>query len=100
MAIHRQSAAFPREEWFGLRLQLRKAALSIAANVAEGTGRASDADFCRFLHFAMGSAKEVEVFLEFAKDLGYMQHAVQQGLMSELVEIKRMLAALLKHISP
>jgi len=64
---------FPREEIFGLVSQIRRAAASIPANIAEGCGRRGNAELHRFLQMAMGSANEVEYHLLLSKDLGYLK---------------------------
>ncbi len=58
--VHRASKSFPREEMYGLTSQIRRASVSIATNIAEGSCRNGDADFARFLQMAAGSASEVE----------------------------------------
>ena len=69
--IYRQTAAFPRHEMFGLTSQMRRAAISVPANIAEGRGRDTDRDFARFITMSLGSVNELEYFLILAKDLGY-----------------------------
>jgi len=71
LQIYRQTAAFPRHELFGLTSQMRRAAVSIPANIAEGRGRDTDRDFARFITMSLGSVSELEYFLILAKDLGY-----------------------------
>src|SRR6266496_1634192 len=73
LAAYRETAAFPKPELYGLTSQIRRAAASIAANIAEGAGKNSNADFARFLQIALGSASELEYHLLLAKDLGYFQ---------------------------
>ena len=69
LAIYRVTVTFPRQELYGLTTQLRRASSSIAANLAEGCGRNSDAEFARFCSIAMGSASELEYHLLLARDL-------------------------------
>ena len=93
--VYRRSAGFPSEERFGLTSQLRRAGVSIPANIAEGCGRRTDADFARFLDYAMGSASEVEYHLLLARDLGFLETDAHDQLHTQTTEIKRMLASLL-----
>jgi len=67
--------SFPKDERYGLVDQIRRAAVSIPANIAEGCARGSDADFARFIQIAMGSASELEYELLLAKELGFVNDA-------------------------
>jgi len=69
--IYELTLAFPNDEKFGLTSQLRRAAVSVPSNIAEGSGRGSDKDFCRFLYLARGSLTEIETQLLIAQQLGY-----------------------------
>lgn len=71
-AVYRVSACFPREEIYGLTSQLRRAAVSIPSNIAEGQGRGSAKEFAYFLRVAQGSLQEVETQLHLARRLGYV----------------------------
>lgn len=93
LAVYVSTASFPNDERFGLTSQMRRAAASVPANIAEGCVRSSDADFARFLHTAMGSASEVEYFSLLAHDLGFLTDMSHQQLTSDTQEVKRMLAA-------
>jgi four helix bundle protein len=92
--IYRMTAAFPREERFGLTGQLRRSCSSIPANLAEGCGRNGSAEFARFCSIAMGSASELEYHLLLAKDLQLITETAYQELVHRTVEIKRMLTSL------
>ena len=96
--VYRATGHFPREEVFGLTSQLRRAAASIPANIAEGCGRSGEAEFARFLHIAAGSANEVEYHLLLARDLTYLSEEEYKRLASNINEIKRMLASLITKI--
>lgn len=93
--LYKATKFFPSEEKFGLTSQLRRAVASIPANVAEGCGRSTGMDFARFLQMAMGSACEVEYHLLLANDLDYLAETQYNELNILIVEIKRMLAALI-----
>jgi four helix bundle protein len=95
LSVYRATAGFPSEEKYGLTSQLRRASVSIPANLAEGCGRHSDQDFARFVDFAMGSASEVEYHLLLARDLGLLDAAAHAVLDDRAVEVKRMLASFL-----
>ncbi len=97
-AIYSVSARFPAREVYGLTSQLRRAAVSVAANIAEGCGRGSDADFARFAQIAMGSASEVQYLLLLARDLSYFERDGVEGMEEKVEEVKRMLAGLLKRL--
>jgi len=99
LAVYRITAAFPREELYGLTSQLRRACSSIAANLAEGCGRNGDAEFARFCSIAMGSASELEYHLLLAKDLKLIKTADYQDLDQRATELKRMLTALMQKVN-
>jgi four helix bundle protein len=71
IALYRATAAFPREELYGLTSQLRRASVSVASNIAEGWGRKSDGEFLHFLGMARGSNAEVQTQLIIAMELGF-----------------------------
>lgn len=73
--LYRVTRTFPKEELYGLTSQIRRAAASIGANLAEGCGRRSDGEFARYLLIAMGSASELSYHLLLARDLDYLQEA-------------------------
>jgi four helix bundle protein len=96
--IYQSSQAFPREEIYGLTSQMRRASASIGANIAEGACRKGDIDFARFLQMAVGSASELEYHLLLAHDLKLLQTSDFERLTGQAVEVKRMLASLMKKL--
>jgi four helix bundle protein len=98
LAVYQGTRAFPKEEVFGLTSQMRRAAQSISANIAEGCCRDGDAEFARFLYIAMGSASELECHLLLARDLNLLGPAPAMDLLSGMSEIKRMLASFIKKL--
>ena len=98
LAIYKASAGYPKNEVYGLTGQSRRAAVSIASNIAEGCGKNTDPDFARFLQMAMGSASEVQYDLLLAHDLGFLSSTVFQQLDTNVIEVKRMLATLIKKL--
>jgi four helix bundle protein len=98
LQVYRASGDFPRDEIYGLTSQIRRAAVSIPSNIAEGCGRGSDAEFARFLIIAMGSSSELEYQLLLARDLGYIETGMHRSLDLLVAEVKRMLAGLIKRV--
>ena len=99
LKVYEASRSYPREELFGVTSQTRRAAVSIPANIAEGCGRGTDPEFKRFLSIAMGSANELEYHLLLARDLGYLETEWHAKLDHSLVEIKRMMTALIQRLA-
>ena len=97
---YRVTAAFPREEMYGLTSQLRRASASIGADIAEGCGRRSDGEMCRFLQIARGSASEAEYHLLLAKDLHLLAEEDYQNLTRKADELQRMLTGLIQSVRP
>ncbi len=98
LAVYRTTRAFPKEEMFGLTSQMRRAAQSISANIAEGCCRNGDVEFARFLHIAMGSASELECHFLLARDLNLLAPPVAVEMLDAVGEIKRMLASFIKRL--
>ena len=92
--IYRVSSSFPPEEKFGLVSQIRRAAVSVPANIAEGAARTGTGEFLQFLSVASGSLAEVETFLILAVRLGYLAEQDRKTLEPESDEISRMLGGL------
>jgi four helix bundle protein len=98
LAVYQASRSFPREEIYGLTAQVRRSSASIPANLAEGCGRDSSADFARFCAIGMGSASETEYHLLLARDLRIISLAVHDELATKTTELKRMLARLIRNV--
>jgi four helix bundle protein len=97
-ATYRSTSGFPKEEQFGLTSQLRRAAVSIPSNIAEGQGRLSEKEFRYFLGQARGSLMEVETQLQIAQNLGYLQTGQTMKLLKTCAEVGRILNGLLASI--
>lgn len=94
LTVYKVTESFPKEEKFGLTSQLRRAAVSISANIAEGAARTSRKEFCHFLSNAQGSASEVETELLIAHRLGYVPSGKYNPLRDSIDEIGRMITGL------
>jgi len=97
--LYEVTDSLPKSEHFGLTSQIRRAAVSIPTNIAEGCGRGSDPDFRRHLFIAMGSASEVEYLVLLATELRFIDTNSSATLINAVTEIKQMLTALIKRIS-
>ncbi len=95
--IYEVSGSFPSHELFGLTQQIRRAAVSIPSNIAEGTGRGSGRDRRKFILVARGSAFEVETQLFVAEDLHYVESSKANELRQRASQIGRMLAGLIRY---
>jgi len=95
VAVYGATRNFPKSERFGLTSQTRRSVNSIGANIAEGTGRDSPADFARFLRYAVASSNEAEHHLLLARRLEYLTVADHQELKQRLRTVRRMLSGLL-----
>ncbi|MGA7697938.1 MAG: four helix bundle protein [Candidatus Sulfotelmatobacter sp.] len=96
---YRATAGFPKDELFGLTSQLRRAAVSIPSNIAEGQGRLAEKEFRYFLGQARGSLMEVETQLQIAENLGYLQKEQMASLFQKCAEVGRILNGLLASVS-
>ena len=96
--VYRLSEGFPRRDGVALTTQLRRAALSIPTNIAEGAGKPGSNDFRRFLDIALGSASETHYQLLVARDLNLIENEVYDDLSTRVTEVRRMLVGLLKRV--
>ncbi|MEK7724389.1 MAG: four helix bundle protein [Acidobacteriota bacterium] len=92
--VYEITQSFPTEEKFGLTSQIRRAVVSIPANITEGVARKSDKEFCNFLSIAQGSASELETELLIAKNLKYLSVERYQKIYEEVNTIARMIIGL------
>ena len=98
LAIYKETRAFRREEMFGLTSQLRRAAVSIASNIVEGSARFSEAEYLHFLDTAYGSAREVEYQVSLAFRLGFLPEPSHLELSALTVETSKVLNGLLRSL--
>lgn len=96
LLLYKETKLFPKEELYGLTSQIRRSALSIPANIAEGCGRLSDKENRQFFQVSLGSLHETEYYLLFCKDLNYINDKAYTELNNIINEIKRMLIKLIK----
>jgi four helix bundle protein len=98
LAVYGATERFPSSERYGLTAQMRRAAASVPANIAEGSVRSTDADFARFLQVALGSASELEYFAPLAHDLELLGQADYESMLADIQEVKRMLTAFIARL--
>jgi four helix bundle protein len=98
--VYKVTAIFPRNEEYGLTTQLRRAAVSIGANIAEGSGRPGDPGMRQFLAIAPGSAAEMQDLLALAEDLGYLQPEQRAAPDERVTTLRRMLSVFIRRLSP
>jgi four helix bundle protein len=99
LAIYKLTKGFPREEAYGLCGQLRRSAVSIPSNIAEGQARLSTGEFRQFLGIARGSNAELQTQLEIARDLGYSEGATITEAVGLSVEVGKMINAILQSLN-
>jgi four helix bundle protein len=96
--VYQLTRPFPNEELYGLTSQLRRAAVSIASNIAEGQGRQTTSEFLHFLSIANGSLKEVETQVLIAQRLGYVNEERTSEAVALTTEVGRMISGLAKSL--
>jgi four helix bundle protein len=100
LAIYRQTRDFPRDEWFGLRSQIRRSATSIAANIVEGSARRSAGDYVSFINIARASAGELCYLIDLAHDLEFLPDPVFTELAGHSIRVLKQVERLLQRIEP
>ena len=98
LEIYKLTKTFPIEERYNLTSQIRRAAVSIHSNIAEGYGRKTKPDYLRSLYIAYGSTCEMETQAMIAEDLGYINQNVMADIQEDIREVERMLKALIKSL--
>jgi len=96
LLIYKHTASLPKEETYGLISQMRRAAVSISANIAEGQARNSTGEFLQFLGIAKGSLAELETLIILSQNLNFLNKENSAGLLNSSTEINKMLHALQK----
>lgn len=97
--IYKLSKTFPKEEIYGLASQMRRAAVSIASNIAEGFNRYHNKEYRQFLYISLGSCAEVETQIEVSLLLGYITQDVRDKIIEKLDHESRMLRNLIKRLN-
>jgi four helix bundle protein len=95
--IFRLTREFPQEEQYGLSAQMRRSAISIPSNIAEGAARNSAKEYKQFLYISLGSAAEIETQLEIAEGLGYISDG--KSFQTNIIEIRKMLVGLISYVA-
>jgi four helix bundle protein len=99
-SVYQATQTFPGDERFGLTSQMRRAAVSVASNIAEGQGRLSKGEFKQFLGHARGSVFEVETQTMLATDLGFLAKPQSEKVIELTSEVSRLLNGLISSMSP
>jgi four helix bundle protein len=100
LCAYELTESFPASERFALRDQVRRAAVAVPSNIAEGHGRQSETEFAYFLRVALGSLSELQALMLLARDLGYVDATKLQGFWNQSAELSRALQALLGRVAP
>jgi four helix bundle protein len=100
LMVYKATQSWPREEMFGLTGQVRRAAISVESNIAEGHGRFNDTEFHHFCNMAKGSVTEVQCQLMIARDLGYLTAEAWAPLNEQASLVARLLQGLMRHLRP
>lgn len=98
LKIYAETNSFPKFEMFGLTSQLRRAAVSLSTNIAEGKERQHSKEFAQFLYIARGSLAEIEVLLEIAKELGYLSLYKLNELAEQTSEVGKLINGLINSL--
>ncbi len=98
LQVYEITRGFPKEELYGLVMQMRRAAVSISSNIAEGFARFHNKEYRQFLYIALGSCAELETQLEISSELGYLDQATKSAVLEKLDHEARMVKNLIKKL--
>ncbi len=98
LEIYKLTSEFPKHEIYGLISQMRRASVSVPSNIAEGAGRRSPGDFCRFLYYASGSLTELETQLYLSGELGYADKDLVSELKKEIILLRKQIYATIRSL--
>ena len=98
--VYLQTRTFPKEEMYGLTSQIRRAAISIPANIAEGNGRKNRKEYLHFLSIANGSLTELETHILIAERLSFLQKITSEQVQTQMKHVGRLLSGLRKSLNP
>lgn len=97
-SVYRGTKSFPKDEQFGLTLQMRRSVVSVGSNIAEGAGRKSNKEFAHFLSISYGSLCELETQIQISINLNYIDRANSDPLMNEVNELQKMIYTMIKKL--
>ena len=96
--VYRATDKLPKNEVFGITVQLRRSAVSIPTRIAEGCGRDSNAEFAAALHKRRAAASELEYLVLLCRDFGYLPEQLHEQLSNDVVSVRKMMSGLIKHL--
>ncbi|HEY3320532.1 MAG TPA: four helix bundle protein [Planctomycetota bacterium] len=96
--VYKMTRSFPKDELFGLTAQVRRAAVSVAANIVEGSARGSEKEYLQFLQIALGSLRETGYFIDLSARLGYIPRERAAELSAKYEETARVLSGLVRSL--
>jgi four helix bundle protein len=97
--IYKITSSFPKEEIYGLTSQIRRSAVSIPSNIAEGAGRRSEKEFIQFLYIALGSLSELETQILVAYNIGYIKEAIHEEINIKISQLIKMVSSFINHLN-
>jgi len=98
LSVYHETKTMPREEVFGVTMQLRRGAMAVATRIAEGSGRTSDAEFAVDLRRAAASSNELEYLMLLTRDLGYWKPELCERLVADAIEVRKMIFGLVRKL--